>query len=163
MTIKSLFSTLKSNVGYLLLVLLCTFPLMVFHVQSKVIIIWALVSFLLLLKSSKTRFTKDNLSLYFFNISWVLWLLITLIYSSDVLLGLKEFEKIISVIIIPFIIFFFTQKITARQSFVLFLTFTLSILCFTIYSYVYIINHFEVHYYALHLKEKSFDLWHYIK
>ena len=153
----------KSKVTYYLLILLCAFPLMVFHIQSKVIIFWALLSLIFMVKKSGKKFFRENLVLYFINIGWVIWLLVTLIYSSDVLVGLKEFERIISIIIVPLIIFFFTDRISSRKKFILFLTFAIAILCFTIYSYVYIINYFKVHYYSLYLKGNEFDLFHYIK
>lgn len=163
MNIKSLFETKKQMLLFVLLQILCIFPLLVFHVQSKVIIVWALVSFFIMFKVSKQKFRKENLKLYFINTSWIFWLLLTLIYSKDFFNGIKEFERIIALLIIPFILFFFSYKITAQQRFILFLTFTLSLLCFTIYSYVYIINFFKNHYYSLHISGKEFDLWHYFK
>jgi len=136
---------------------------MPFHIQSKVIILWALVSVFMNYKNVSKRILKNNILIYLTNSLWLIWLLVTLVYTSDVDEGLREFQKSISFLIIPIVFFFFSKKEAIKSRRPFFISFVIVMLCYTLYMCVYLHYRYYPEYNITILKDTVFNFYEYIK
>ena len=152
-----------TDISIALLLVLSFFPLMKFHVQSKIIIFWVLSMFIINAKDFFKSFKTYNFTPFLFNIGWLLFLLITLIYSHNVKTGIRYFQKSIPILIIPFIYFYFIKlKNVSFRKYILW-SVVLVHLIYTIYIYIYLHDRFYEYYLNIYLKVGEFNFWHYVK
>lgn len=124
---------------FLLLAAVCFFPVLRFNIISILIILFSLgSSFLFFLQKEKWNgfFTKH----FFLNTILFFLLLVSLIYSWNIELGLKKLQQVLSLLVLPFIIFFFVTKMDFKRVRILLSIFTIACILLTLYIYSQVIS-----------------------
>lgn len=90
--------------------LLFSFPILPHSVQSITIISFSLLAVILYNENFKIRLLKYGYRSFIYSTSWFLFFIITLLYSSNIEEGINQILKCISLLLLPFIFYFFTPS-----------------------------------------------------
>lgn len=152
----------KENIIFLLFMLLGLFPLLDFDIQSKSIILWAFISLILGYSYFIKNRQKINHNIIFVNCGWLIFLLITIIYSSNYINGLSYIRKSLPVIVIPLFLFYFNKPLEKKRTSIFLWLFVIVNIVYVICIYWYLHFTFIEIYKSIYLKTGEFDLFHYI-
>ena len=133
------FDLVKRDPSYLFLLFLCMFPILPFGIMSASVILYVIVTVVLNYKNFPKRVSSFGLKHYFINTLFYLGVIISILYSLDKRLGLKEIEKGLSIIILPFVIFYFAPILDKKKLKGLAFTFVTTMFFFVVYIYNFFI------------------------
>lgn len=137
---------IRQNIPFLFLIILCFYSLMPFAVLSIALILFAFTSIAFHIKDIKTTGVKP----FLIQSGFFIFMILSVIYSPDKSEGLRELQRSLPIIVIPFCFFFFLKKITNKKLQTVLLTFVASKFIFIIYIYNYFVyrisisRHFDV-------------------
>ncbi len=130
----NLFNT-KADIRFISLALAICFPILKFSIASMSIIIFAAISTITFFYS-KEQFSKKNIIYFFVGSSYLVILLFTLAYSSNIKDGWRLMQHGLSIIIFPATIFFFNKDFSSKR--LREYLFIFCIACFICTLYIYI-------------------------
>jgi len=137
----------RDKIPYLLLVLLCFFPIMPFGVMSVAIIAFAL-SCIICNYSSFVKNRKDiGWRPFLANTAFFLLLALTIFYSENTKNALAQIQKGLPLVVLPLVFFYFPPRIDRKRLHALFAAFIAANFFFAGYLFQYLVNNasdFEV-------------------
>jgi len=132
-------NTLKNSIPLIFLLILCFYPLMPFAVLSISIILFAVTSIAFQIKGINFFLNKTKVQLFLIQTGFFVFMLFSILYSSDKTEGLKELQRGLPLVILPLCFLFFTKKVSASKLKIVLLTFVVAKLLYVIYIYNYFI------------------------
>lgn len=132
------------NVLFFLLALLCAFSILPNGIQSAVIGIFTISALIFNYKVIRGEVSKRGIIIWLIIIGWILALIVSIAYSMEFKAGFIELRKLLSVVLLPFLILFCFPSLSKRKIEVLMGVFVLSNVLFIAYLFFYMFNNISI-------------------
>lgn len=130
---------IKEHKQSFLLLVLAFFPIYKPALMSITIIVFVLFSIIFWFRENKNlNFKTISTKWFFITTGFYIWIVIAILYSEHINLGLKSLQSSISLFIIPFVLFFFTENISKKTVRYINLSFVTACALLAIYIHAYL-------------------------
>lgn len=129
---------------FFLLAILCCFSILPNAIQSIVIVVFIAFALWYNFKSIKGEIAKRGIKILIITISWIIVLAISIFYSIEYNAGLIVLQKLVNIIILPFVILFCYPNLGKKKIEILMIVFVLSNLVFAFYLIFYLFQNISI-------------------
>lgn len=133
-------SSLKEQVPFYALLVLCFFPIMPYGIMSAAIILFAFLCIVVNYKDLRNNHKKVGLLPLLMNIGFFLFLALTLAYSENLNFGWRQIERGLPLLLFPIVFMYFPPKLSKKKWQIVLATFVLANLLFVIFLYIYLVG-----------------------
>ena len=130
---------LKQNIPFVLLLILCFYSLMPYALMSITLILFIVSSIVFNFKSFKYKITQQNIKSLIIQSGFYIFMIISVLYSSDKKEGLNELQTGLPLLLLPFCFFFSTKTIEKSKLKTILLTFVTAKVFYIVYLYNYFV------------------------